>query len=267
MQVPEQRLAAALIWDHSLDMRCFGITMDHPKLPGKSWKKGFAMSLGIHTVMWKFIFIVTKKPNQSTNQKSDDLVSFMLVLLKYWKAKLWNSIFKCFNIVWLGEPNSNFRTFGCAHGREQGSGLEFAAEKFVPILLKQKIHLCGGSAGMLLEEAGGSDRPVSVAEGIITPSVRPPFLSKVSVPVAEAREANVPAAQQRSHSQLINASSCKATWQLQRRSRSRWLLSPCFRVAAPSSTGQRRAEGGNTLDHGCSVWQSPSVKTQSEKER
>ena len=106
---------------------------------------------------------------------------------------------------------------------------------------------------MLLEEAGGSDRPVSMAEGIITPSVHPAFLSEVSVPVAETSEANVPAAQQRSHSQLINTSSHKATQLLQRRNRSRWLLSPCSRVAAPSSTGQRRAEGGNTLDHGCSV--------------
>lgn len=39
---------------------------------------------------------------------------------------------------------------------------------------------------MLLEEAGGSDRPVSVAEGIITPSVRPPFLSEAILPEAEA---------------------------------------------------------------------------------
>lgn len=54
------------------------------------------------------------------------------------------------------------------------------------ILLKQKIPKCGGSAGMLLEEAGGSDRPASVAEGIITPSVHPPFLSKAILPGAEA---------------------------------------------------------------------------------
>lgn len=106
---------------------------------------------------------------------------------------------------------------------------------------------------MLLEEAGGSDRPVSVAEGIITPSVHPPFLSKVSIPIAETSEANVPAAQQRTHSQLINASSRKATQLLQQWSGSRQLLSPCSRVAAPSNTGQRRAEGGNTLDHGCLV--------------
>lgn len=39
---------------------------------------------------------------------------------------------------------------------------------------------------MLLEEAGGSDRPASVAEGIITPSVHPPFLSKAILPGAEA---------------------------------------------------------------------------------
>lgn len=169
-------------------------------------------------------------------------------------------------MVWLVEPISGFWTFGCAHGRQQGSSLEFAAGKFMLILLKQKIHLSWGSAEMLLEKAGGSNRSVSVAEGIITPSVHPPFLSKVSVPIAEASVANVPASQQRSHSQLINASSCRATQLLQRRSRSQQLLSPCSRVAAPSSTGQKRAEGCNTLDPGCSVWQNPSVKTQSEKE-
>lgn len=53
---------------------------------------------------------------------------------------------------------------------------------------------------MLLEEAGGSDRPLSVAEGIITPSAHASFLSKISIPITEASGANVPAAQQRSHS-------------------------------------------------------------------
>lgn len=49
---------------------------------------------------------------------------------------------------------------------------------------------------MLLEEAGGSDRAASVAEGVIAPSVHPPFLSKGSLPKAEAGETKVAGARQ-----------------------------------------------------------------------
>lgn len=47
MQIPEQSLAAALMWD----IHYSGITMDHPKLSRKSWKKGFTMCMGIDGIM------------------------------------------------------------------------------------------------------------------------------------------------------------------------------------------------------------------------
>lgn len=108
----------------------------------------------------------------------------------------------------------------------------FATGKFVPIPLKQKTHLCGGSARALLEEAGGSDRMVSVAEGINTPSVPSSFQSQCLHRRAIAGKPTC--CSPRWQLQLISAASCEATRPPQLQSKAWRLLPSCSRAARGS---------------------------------